>query len=84
MFAIGMMLASIPVAIRKASLRSKLIVELSTEQLAESAKALQSTPERLNADSDSQPYITLKMVLLEEAGTPKIGYSEFLPPGIFH
>jgi hypothetical protein len=83
MFAIGMMPATIPAEIRKASLRSKLIVELTPEQLAESAKALQTTPEKLKADPDFQPYITLKMVLVEESGALKIGYFEFLPPGIW-
>lgn len=82
MFAIGMMPDSTPAAIRKASLRSKLIVALSKEQLAETAKALETTPEKLKTDPDFQPYITLKMVLLEESGF-KIGYFEFLPPGIF-
>jgi len=83
MFAIGMMPDSIPAAIRKASLRSKLVVELRPDQLAETAKALQTTVEKLKADPDFQPYITLKMVLVEEAGAFKIGYFEFLPPGIF-
>ncbi len=83
MFAIGMMPDSTPAAIRKASLRSKLIVELSQQQLAESARAMETTPEKLKSDPDFQPYITLKMVLVAEAGALKIGYFEFLPPGIF-
>jgi hypothetical protein len=83
MFAIGMMPASIPVAIRKASLRSKLIVELGQEQLAQAAKDYQTTPEKLKANPDFQPYVTLKMVLVEDAGALKIGYFEFVPPGIF-
>jgi hypothetical protein len=83
MFAIGMMPDSIPAAIRKASLRSKLIVELSPEDLAETAKVYETTPEKLKADPDFQPYVTLKMVLVEEAGALKVGHFEFLPPGIF-
>ena len=83
MFAIGMMPASIPADIRKASLRSKLIVELSPEQLAETAKAYQMTPEKLKADPEFQPYLTLKTVLVEDSGALKVGYFEFLPPGIF-
>jgi len=83
MFAIGMMPDAIPANIRKASLRSKLAVELSSEQLAESAKAQGMTPEQLKADSDFQPFITLKIVLVEEAGAFKVGYFEFLPPGIW-
>jgi hypothetical protein len=55
MFAIGMMPATIPVDIRKASVRSKLIVELSPEKLAETAKAEQTTPEKLKTDPDFQP-----------------------------
>jgi hypothetical protein len=83
MFAIGMMPDLIPAAIRKASLRSKLIVELSPEDLAQTAKAYETTPEQLKADPDFQPYATLKTVLVEEAGSLKVGYFEFLPPGIF-
>jgi hypothetical protein len=83
MFAIGMMPPSIHPDSRKASLRSKLGVELSPEQLAESAKALQMTVEKLKADPDFQPSITLKVVMVEEAGTLKVGYFEFLPPGIW-
>jgi len=83
MFAIGMMPATIPVDIRKASVRSKLMVELSSEKLAEVAKAEETTPEKLKTDPDFQPYITLKMVLVEDAGALKVGYFEFLPPGIW-
>jgi len=82
MFAIGMMPTSIPTDIRKASVRSKLKVELSAEQLAEAAKAEQTTPEKLKADPEFQPYVTLKIVLVQEAGALKVGYFEFLPPGI--
>jgi len=83
MFAIGMMPPSVHADSRKASLRSKLVVELSPEQLAESAKALQMSVETLKADSDFQPSVTLKVVMVEEAGALKVGYFEFLPPGIF-
>ncbi len=82
MFAIGMMPDSVPADIRKASLRSKLAVELTPEQLAETAEAFEMTPEELKEDPDFQPYLTLKMVLVEESGTLKVGYFEFLPPGI--
>ncbi len=83
MFAIGMMPDSIPANIRKASLRSRVAVELSSEQLAESAQAMGMTPEKLKADPDFDPSITLKMVVVEEGGVFKIGYFEFLPPGIW-
>jgi hypothetical protein len=83
MFAIGMMPDSIPAGIRKASLRSKLIVELSEKDLTETAKLYDTTPQKLKADPDFQPYVTLKMVLVEEANALKVGYFEFLPPGIW-
>jgi hypothetical protein len=83
MFAIGMMPDSIPAAIRKASLRSKLLVELSAAQLADAAKAAQVSPEELKKDPDFKPYVTLKTVLVEEAGALKVGYFEFVPPGLF-
>lgn len=83
MFAIGMMPDSIPAGVRKASLRSRLGVELSPEQLAESAKAMQMSPEKLKADPDFDPFVTLKIVMVEEAGALKVGYFEFLPPGLF-
>jgi len=82
MFAIGMMPDSIPAGIRKASLRSRLTVELSQEQLAETAKAYEMSIEKLKADPDFQPHVTLKIVLVEETGALKVGYFEFLPPGI--
>ena len=82
MFAIGMMPESIPASIRKASLRSKLQVELTPEQLAEAAKAQQTTPEQLKNDPDFKPYLNLKIVLVQEADALKVGYFEFLPPGI--
>ena len=82
MFAIGMMPASIPAGIRKASLRSKLKVELSAEQLALAAKDRETTPEKLKRDPDFQPYLNLKLVLVEEAGALKVGYFEFMPPGL--
>ena len=82
MFAIGMMPASIPAEIRKASLRSRLGVKLSSEQLASAAKAMQITSEELKSDPDFKPYVTLKLVLVEEGGGLKVGYFEFLPPGI--
>ena len=82
MFAIGMMPTSIPHGIRKASLRSKLKVELSPEQLAQAAKDQQTTPEKLKSDPEFQPYLNLKLVLVEETGALKVGYFEFMPPGL--
>jgi hypothetical protein len=82
MFAIGMMPESVPVNIRKASVRSKILVELSPEQVSQAAKAQQTTPDKLKSDPDFQPYLNLKVVLVEEAGALKVGYFEFLPPGL--
>ena len=82
MFAIGMMPTSIPAGIRKASLRSKLQIELSPEQLAQAAKDRETTPDKLKSDPDFQPYMNLKLVLVEEAGALKVGYFEFMPPGL--
>lgn len=82
MFAIGMMPESVPANIRKASVRSKIRVELSPAQLAEAAKAQETTPEKLKSDPDYQPYLNLKVVLVEDGGALKVGYFEFLPPGM--
>jgi hypothetical protein len=82
MFAIGMMPASVPADIRKASLRAKVMVELSPEQIAEAAKAQQTTPDKLKSDPDFRPYLNLKMVLVQDGRALKIGYFEILPPGL--
>ncbi len=82
MFAIGMMPASIPAELRKASLRGKLLAELSPEQLDAAAKAQQTPPQTLQSDPDFQPYLNVKLVLVEDSGQLKIGYFEFLPPSI--
>jgi hypothetical protein len=82
MFAIGMMPASIPADIRKASVRGKVKVDLSPVQLADAAKEQQTTPDKLKSDPDFQPYFTIKIVLVQESGALKVGYFELLPPGI--
>jgi hypothetical protein len=82
MFAIGNMPASIPAAIRKTSLRAKIKVSLSAEDLAKTAKAYEVSVEELQKDPDFQPYFTLKLVLVDEAGQLKVGYFEFLPPSM--
>lgn len=83
MFAIGNMPATIPAAIRRASLRGQLKVELAPAQLAAIAQAHETTPEKLQADPDFAPYVTLKVVLVEEGGALRVGYFEFLPPSLF-
>jgi len=82
MFAIGMMPATIPEDVRKASVRSKLLVEFSPQQWDEAAKSQQTTPDKLKADPDFKPYVNLKIVLVQDGGALKVGYFEFLPPGI--
>jgi hypothetical protein len=82
MFAIGNMPASVPVAMRRASLRGQLAVELSPAQLAEAAKAYETTPAELAKDPDFKPYFDVKLVLVEENGRLCIGYFEFLPPSM--
>lgn len=83
MFAIGNMPSSIPAASRKASLRAKIGVELSAEELAEVAKTYNVSVEELQKDADFQPYLTLKLVLVTDAeGKMRVGYFEFLPPSM--
>jgi hypothetical protein len=83
MFAIGNMPAAVPATSRKASLRAKIGVELTPEELAEAAKAYQVTVEELQNDEDFKPYLTLKLVLVEDTdGQLRVGYFEFLPPSM--
>jgi hypothetical protein len=83
MFAIGNMPATIPAANRKASLRAKIRVELSPEELAEAAKAYNVSVEKLQSDEDFKPYFTLKLVLVEDTdGRLCVGYFECLPPSM--
>lgn len=83
MFAIGNMPKEIPAAVRKASLRARIGVELSAAQLAETAKAYNITVDELKKDADFQPYLTLKLVLVEDTdGQLRVGYFEFLPPSM--
>jgi hypothetical protein len=83
MFAIGNMPASIPASTRKASLRAKIEVELSDEELVEVAKTYNVTVEELQKDEDFKPYLSLKLVLVAgEDGKLRVGYFEFLPPSM--
>lgn len=82
MFAIGNMPKLAPPSIRKASLRGSIAVDLSPEQLAETAKAYETTPDELLKMEDFQPYVNLKLVLVDENDSLKVGYFEFLPPSI--
>jgi len=82
MFAIGNMPKLAPAAIRKASLRGSLGVELSTEQLAEMAKAYETTVDELVKMEDFQPYMNVKLVIVEEGDSLRVGYFELLPPSM--
>ena len=82
MFAIGNMPKLAPASIRKASLRASIGVKLSPEQMAEIAKSYETTVEELTKDEDFQPYLNLKLVLVDEEGSLKVGYFEFLPPSM--
>lgn len=81
LFAIGNMPQSIPAGIRKASLRVRILTQLSDAQFAEVAKEMEITVDELKKDEDFKPYVTLKVVLVEEGGL-KVGYFEFLPPSM--
>jgi hypothetical protein len=82
MFAIGNMPKVASAAIRKASLRGSLAVELSPEQLAEAAKAYEMTVDELVKMGDFQPDMNVKLVFVEEGDALRVGYLEFLPPSM--
>jgi hypothetical protein len=82
MFAIGAMPDSVPADIRRASLRGQIHTELSPEELEKVAEARGTSVEELTKEEDFDPYLNLKVVLVEEDGELKIGYFEFLPPSI--
>src|SRR5262249_22479147 len=80
MFAIGEMPDWIPANIRRASLRGQIHTELSPQELQNVAQREGISVEELKKDPDFDPYLNLKVVLVEEAGQLKVGYFEFLPP----
>jgi hypothetical protein len=82
MFAIGAMPDSIPADIRRASLRGQIHTELSAEELEKVAQAQGVSVEELKKDENFDPYLNLKVVLVEEDGELKVGYFEFLPPSM--
>lgn len=82
MFAIGNMPESVPADIRRASLRGKILTQLSPQELEKIAKQEGTTVAELQKNPDFEPYFTIKIVLVEEEGQLKVGYFEFLPPGI--
>jgi hypothetical protein len=82
MFAIGNMPKLAPAAIRKASLRGSLRVELSPEELAGIAKRYEMTTEELLKSEDFEPYMNVKLVIVEEGEALRVGYFELLPPSM--
>src|SRR5262249_53378105 len=82
MFAIGAMPDWIPADIRRASLRGQIHTELSPQELAKVAQEQGISVEQLKKEEDFDPYLNLKVVLVDEGGQLKIGYFEFLPPSI--
>ena len=83
MFAIGAMPEWIPADIRRASLRGQIHTELSAQELQNVAQRDGITVEELKKSDDFDPYLNLKVVLVDEDGQLKIGYFEFLPPSIW-
>jgi hypothetical protein len=82
MFAIGAMPDWIPADIRRASLRGQIHTELSPQELQKVAQQQGISVEELKKDENFDPYLNLKVVLVEENGQLKVGYFEFLPPSI--
>jgi hypothetical protein len=82
MFAIGAMPDSIPADIRRASLRGQIHTDLSPEELEKVAQAEGVSVEELKKDENFDPYLNLKVVLVEDDGELKVGYFEFLPPSM--
>lgn len=82
MFAIGAMPDWIPADIRRVSLRGQIHTELSPQELERVANEQGISVEELKKDRDFDPYLNLKVVLVEEDGQLKVGYFEFLPPSM--
>ena len=80
MFAIGAMPDWIPANIRRASLRGQIHTELSPQEVEKVAQEHGISVEELKKDFD--PYLNLKLVLVEEGGQLMVGYFEFLPPSM--
>lgn len=82
MFAIGAMPDWIPADIRRASLRGQIHTELSPQELQSVAQTQGISVEALKKDENFDPYLNLKVVLVEEDGQLRVGYFEFLPPSM--
>ena len=82
MFAIGAMPDWIPANIRRASLRGQIHTELAPQEVEKVAQQQGISAEQLKKEEDFDPYLNLKVVLVEEDGQLKVGYFEFLPPSM--
>ena len=83
MFSIGGMPDTVPTDIRRASLRGTIQTKLTASEAAKIARDYEITVDEVLSDEDFAPYFTVKIVLVEEQQTLKVGYFEFLPPSIF-
>jgi hypothetical protein len=82
MLAIGNMPAAIPEAIRRASIRGSVRVQLPAAQLAEIAKAADMTVDELQRDPDFEPYFNFKFVVVDDGGVLRVAYFELMPPSM--
>lgn len=73
MFAIDATPDWIPANIRRASLRGQIHTELSLQELAKVAQQEGISVKELKKEEDFDPYLNLKVVLVEEAGQLTIG-----------
>ena len=82
-FTIGFMPASIPAQIRKGAVRAQLGVTLLPSQLKEIADQQGMSVEELEKSEDFAPYCNLKVVMVDEDGSLKVGYFEFSSPSMW-
>ena len=54
----------------------------SAQELQKVAQQQGISVEELKKEEDFDPYLNLKVVLVEEGGQLKVGYFEFLPPSM--
>jgi hypothetical protein len=77
--AVGGIPDSIPSDVRRASVHGQIATQLTPDQLAQAASAMNMRPEELQEDPNVKPSFNVKVVLVEEDGQLKVGYFEFLP-----
>jgi hypothetical protein len=82
LFAIGAIPATVPVGVRKASLRGRINTRMTDAQMAELIKETGMTRQEIEQDPDMTPYFNVKLVLVEEDGKLRVGYFELMPPSI--